>query len=127
VVAIRRGALATASSALCGCARLTKGIVWTAEQSSWDDWPRAWRHLEPLFGDCDPNTVTPEIMLQVRTDIVQAVSESEAHRTIKVWRARLKKMAAFGYCQIDRDPPSSSPTPPHCRDRLYGMRAKSFA
>jgi hypothetical protein len=84
--------------------RREKGIVWTAEQHSRDDWPRAWKHLEPLFGDCDPNTITPEIMLQVRADIVQGVSESEAHRTIKVWRALWKKMAAIGYCHIDRDP-----------------------
>jgi hypothetical protein len=43
-------------------------------------------------------------MLNVRADIAQAVSESEAHRTIKVWRALRKKMAAFGYCRVDRDP-----------------------
>jgi len=84
--------------------RTEKGIVWTVEQNSRDDWPRAWKHLEPLFGDCDPNTITPEIMLQVRADIAQKVSESEAHRTIKVWRALWKKMAAIGYCHIDRDP-----------------------
>jgi hypothetical protein len=83
--------------------RREKGIVWTAEQRSRDDWPRAWKYLEPLFGDCDPNTLAPEIMLQVRADIAQ-VSESEAHRTIKVWRALWKKMAAFGYCHVDRDP-----------------------
>jgi len=43
--------------------RFEKGIVWTVEQSSRDGWPRAWKHLEPLFGDCDPNTITPEIKL----------------------------------------------------------------
>ena len=26
------------------------------------------------------------------------VSESEAHRVIKVWRALWKKMTVFGYC-----------------------------
>jgi hypothetical protein len=96
-----------ASNVPLGCARPSageKGIVWTAEQRSRDNWSRAWKHLEPLFGDCDPNTITPEIMLQVRADITQAVSESEAHRTIKVWRALWKKMAAFGYCHVDRDP-----------------------
>jgi hypothetical protein len=95
--------------------RREKGINWTAEQSSRDDWPRAWKHLEPLFGDCDPNTVTPEIMLEVRADIARQVSDSEAHRTIKVWRALWKKMSAFGYCHLDRDPPflfaNSAPAP----------------
>ena len=56
------------------------------------------------LGIVTPTRLLPEIMLQVRTDIVQAVSESEAHRTIKVWRALWKKMAAIGYCHIDRDP-----------------------
>lgn len=37
-----------------------KGKVWTAEQNSRDDWPRTWKHLEPLLGDCDPNTITPQ-------------------------------------------------------------------
>jgi len=95
--------------------RRDKGIVWTGEQTSRDDWPRAWKHLEPLFADCDPNTITPEIMRQVRADIAQRVSESEAHRTIKVWRALWKKMAAIGYCHIDRDPSflfaNSAPSP----------------
>jgi hypothetical protein len=43
-------------------------------------------------------------MLQVRADVARRVSENEAHRTIKVWRALWKKMAAFAYCHIDRDP-----------------------
>jgi hypothetical protein len=83
--------------------RRDKGIVWTGEQTSRDDWPRAWKHLEPLFADCDPNTINPEIMRQVLADIAQRVSDSEAHCTIKVWRALWIKMAALGYCHINQD------------------------
>jgi hypothetical protein len=43
-------------------ARKAKGITWTTEQHSRDDWPRAWKHIEPLLGDCDPKTVTPAAM-----------------------------------------------------------------
>src|SRR5262245_6532311 len=43
--------------------RASKGIVWTREQESRDDWPRAWRWIEPLLGDCDPKTVTPEQLI----------------------------------------------------------------
>jgi hypothetical protein len=89
------------------------GILWTKEQYSRDDWPRAWRWIEPLFGDCDPTTVTPEQLIgdQARPDLLALrplvtakVSESEDHRVIKVWRALWKKMAVFGYCVRDHDP-----------------------
>jgi len=80
------------------------GIVWTHEHHSRDDWPRAWKQIEPLFGDCDPKTVTPENMQDFRADIAARVSESEAHRVIKVWRALWKKMARFGLCELDLDP-----------------------
>jgi hypothetical protein len=84
--------------------RAEKGIVWTTEHRSRDDWPRAWRRLEPLLGDCDPKTVTPEMMLQLRSDTSEQISQSEAHRLIKVWRALWQKMAVLGYCDRDRDP-----------------------
>ena len=93
--------------------RQSKGIEWTREQKSRDDWPRAWRWIEPLFGDCDPRTVTPEQLigdpcrpdvLGLRPLVSAKVSESEAHRVVKVWRALWKKMAVFGYCDAARDP-----------------------
>jgi hypothetical protein len=74
----------------------------------------AWRRLEPYFADCDPNTISPEMLLTLRRDISDSVSESEAHRVIKVWRAWWKKMATFGYCNRDRDPSLLSlPLPSH--------------
>ncbi len=93
--------------------RRARGVAWSGEQRSRDDWPRAWKWIEPLFGDCDPKTVTPEQLigdstrpdvLGLRPLVAAKVSESEAHRVIKVWRALWKKMAVFGYCELDRDP-----------------------
>lgn len=93
--------------------RELKGIVWTSEQHSRDDWPRAWKWIDPLLGDCDPRTVTPEHLMGDPADpervglrqlTATKVSESEAHRVIKVWRALWKKMAVLGYCDLDRDP-----------------------
>ncbi len=84
--------------------RQAKGITWTAEQHSRDDWPRAWKWLGPVFVDIDPRTVTPEMLLALRTTIAAQVSESEAHRVIKVWRALWKRMALLGFCQMERDP-----------------------
>ncbi len=104
--------------------RRSKGIVWSSEQRSRDDWPRAWRWIEPLFGDCDPKTVTPEHLIGdpanprkigLRPMIVEKISEAEAHRVIKVWRALWKKMARFGMCALEQDPSllfaNSSPSP----------------
>jgi hypothetical protein len=67
--------------------RKQRGIEWGTEQHSRDDWPRAWKYIEPLFADCDPNTVTPEMLLMLRSDIAANVSAGEAYRVIKVWRA----------------------------------------
>jgi hypothetical protein len=87
--------------------RAQKGIVWTSEQKSRDDWPRAWKWLGPEFGDCDPNTVQPENFLRFdeKTGIVSGllaeieaeVSISERHRTVKVWRALWKRMKSMKY------------------------------
>src|SRR5262249_47808652 len=47
--------------------RQQRGIVWTAEQKSRDDWPRAWKWIGPKFGDCDPRTIQPEHFLRVES------------------------------------------------------------
>lgn len=75
-----------------------------SDQTSRDDWPRAWKWIGPVFGDADPKHVTPENLIELRATVAARVSASEAHRVIKVWRALWKKMAAMGYCRRDADP-----------------------
>lgn len=94
--------------------RLAKGLVWTKDQEGRDDWPRAWRWLEPKFGDCDPKTIIPEHFLRIDSttgepaglvvEIESAVSVTERHRTIKVWRALWARMGALGYVGNNKDP-----------------------
>jgi hypothetical protein len=94
--------------------RKAKGIVWTREQYSRDDWPRAWKWIEPLLGgDSDPRRITPEMLIGdpskpnapgLRPLVAARVSEGEAFRVIKVWRALWQKMGSFGYCDPNRDP-----------------------
>jgi hypothetical protein len=94
--------------------RLARGIVWSKEQEGRDDWPRAWRWIEPKFGDCDPKTVIPEHFLRIDAvtgkpaglviEIETGVSVTERHRTIKVWRALWAKMGAMGYVGDRKDP-----------------------
>lgn len=98
--------------------RLAKGIVWTSRQEKRDSWPRAWKWLEPRFADCDPKTIIPEHFLRIDpatgratglvAEIENAVSVTERHMVIKVWRALWKKMQAMhGYCDGFADPSKS--------------------
>lgn len=69
-----------------------------------EDWWRVYRRIKPVFGDCDPRTVTLDDLDAWRSMIEQAVSLREAHRCIKIWRALWRKLAALGYCVRDADP-----------------------
>jgi hypothetical protein len=69
-----------------------------------EDWWRVYRRIKPVFGDCDPKTVTLEDLDAWRAMIEQTVSLREAHRCIKIWRALWRKLAALGYCVRDSDP-----------------------
>ena len=69
-----------------------------------EDWWRVWRRIKPVFGDCDPRTVTLEDIDAWRAMIEQTVSLREAHRCVKIWRAMWKVAAALGYCMRDADP-----------------------
>ncbi len=90
--------------ALRAAERKGKGLVWTKDQEKRDDWPRAWRWIEPICGDFSPKMVQPETLLELRSKVGERVSQSEGHRVIKVWRALWKKMAAMRYCERDGDP-----------------------
>ena len=69
-----------------------------------EEWLRAWRHIEPVFGDVRPRTVTLTHMSDFRAMVERKVSRREAHRVIKVWRALWRVAAAMGYCGKDEDP-----------------------
>ena len=109
--------------------RLARGVVWSNEQESRDDWPRAWKWLGPEFGDCDPKTIIPEHFLRIdaRTGepaglvprIERAVSVTERHRTIKVWRALWVRMAAMKYCSGEDPALSFANSAPQPRDAMW--------
>jgi hypothetical protein len=111
--------------------RLAKGITWTKEQESRDDWPRAWKWIEPKFGDCDPKTIQPENFIRIDpvtlkpagliVEIEGKASITERHRTIKVWRALWAKMQAMGGYVGDKTDPALSfaNTAPQPRDAVW--------
>ena len=114
-------------------ARLAKGEIWTREQEKRDSWPRAWKWLEPMFGDCDPRTIQPEHFLRIDpitgetkglvVEIEKTVSATERHMVIKVWRALWKKMAGMKYCDEGADPAKTfANTPPKPRDQVWYRR-----
>src|ERR1700722_3695065 len=86
--------------------RKAKGITWSRQQKARDDWPRSWRWIGPAFGDYDPLAVVSEDLLALRAKVAQRVSESEAFRVIKVWRALWAKLTPLGYTV----PPGSDPS-----------------
>jgi hypothetical protein len=69
-----------------------------------EEWWRGWKRIKPIFGDCDPRTVTLEDLSAWRKAIEDTVSLREAHRCVKIWRAMWKVAAALGYCVRDADP-----------------------
>jgi hypothetical protein len=110
--------------------RVANGVVWSKEQEKRDSWPRAWKRIEPKFGDCDPRTIEPEHFLRLDLltgeakglvpEVETAVSVTERHMVIKVWRALWKKMAAMKYCEHHADPSKSfANTPPKPRKEIW--------
>lgn len=99
--------------ALRMAARAAAGKPWTNEQRSRDDWPRAWKWLEEFALD-NPETIQPEHFLTIDTRtgapkgliprIEAAVSVTERHRVIKVWRSLWIKMGGMGYTGGKPDP-----------------------
>lgn len=69
-----------------------------------EDWWRCWRHIKPIFGDCNPRTITLEDVSAWRQAIEETISLREAHRCLKIWRAIWKVAAALGYCMREADP-----------------------
>lgn len=113
--------------------RVKNGVIWTKEQEKRDSWPRAWKWIEPKFGDCDPRTIEPEHFLRLDpitgeaeglvSEIEAAVSITERHMVIKVWRALWKKMGSMKYCDPHKDPAKSFPnTPPKPREQIWTRR-----
>jgi hypothetical protein len=99
--------------------RAKNGEKWDADQDSRDDWPRAWRFLDPMFGMCDPKTIEAEDFLCLDEEtgepigliphIETKVSPRERHRTIRVWRALWSRMKSYGYTGDKTDPSLAIP------------------
>jgi hypothetical protein len=80
-------------------------VEWTKKQPrTREAWDRVWVRLSPIFGDVKPSTITLIDVSAWRAGIETTVSQREAHRCIKIWRALWQVMAALKYCDADNDP-----------------------
>jgi hypothetical protein len=81
------------------------------------------RQRNPAFGDFDPKAIYPEDLLALRTKVAERVSESEAFRVIKVWRALWARMPALKIdVQADADPSFAfSNTAPAPRQEIWSL------
>ena len=96
---IKRGSLAEAFERYQATPEWRKKAPRTREE-----WERAWRHIKPIFGDIAPETVELDDISQFREDTANAVSQREAHRVIKIWRALWRVAASMRYCVAGADP-----------------------
>jgi hypothetical protein len=88
-----------------GFARYRRTEEWARKAPrTHEDWWRAWKRIKPIFGDTDPRTVTLEDISLLRKAVENTVSQGEAHRMLKIWRALWKVLAALNYCIRDADP-----------------------
>lgn len=94
-----RGSLAEAFATYKTTPEWTKKGVRTREE-----WERAWTRIGSVFGDVKPRIVTLDQVSRFREAIARDVSQREAHRCIKIWRALWKVAAALKYCDAGADP-----------------------
>jgi hypothetical protein len=69
-----------------------------------EEWERVWRRLDPIYGRRRPGSVTLVEISTTRALVAKNVSEREAHRCIKVWRALWQVLAALKMCEAAADP-----------------------
>lgn len=85
-----------------------------------EDWERAWRHIEPVFGKADPADVKMDHISRFRAKVERDISQREAHRCIKIWRALWRVAASLGYGGSKPDPSSGvRNTEPERRQSLW--------
>jgi len=94
-----KGSVGEAWEAYRRTAEWPKKMVRTREE-----WDRVWVRMGPIFGDCKPNTVTMQDISEWRAQIETHVSQREAHRCVKIWRALWQVMASMRYCDAQNDP-----------------------
>lgn len=69
-----------------------------------EEWERAWKSIDPIFGDLHPKRVTFLHLDNWYETILEKKGDDFAWRCMKIWRALYNKMAAMKLCQPGADP-----------------------
>lgn len=69
-----------------------------------EEWERAWKAIEPVFGDLHPKRVTFLHLDEWYETLLETKGDDYAWRCIKIWRALYNKMAAMQLCPAYADP-----------------------
>ena len=85
--------------------------TWAAKKPrTREDWERGWKHIDPIFGDLRPASISMEDVDGWYAYLLERVGVREAHRAMKIWRAlwrvagTLKTAGGERYCERDGDP-----------------------
>lgn len=71
-----------------------------------EEWERAWRVIEPFFGELPPRKVTLQMVDGWYYAILREHGIDLAWRAMKVWRGLWGYMASMRLCRADEDPAS---------------------
>jgi hypothetical protein len=63
-------------------------------------WPAWLKRIEPVFGDCAPDSVTMDLLSDWRATVEATTGLDAAHKALKVWRALWRVMQALRYTQL---------------------------
>jgi hypothetical protein len=90
----------------------------STRQKIW--WPAWIKRIEPMFGDCAPDTIGMDELSEWRRTVEEVSGIDAAHKAMKVWRAFWRVMQALRYSQLS-DPSAK------VRNRQPAARSQRYA
>jgi hypothetical protein len=94
-----------------------KALAESNRQKIW--WPAWTKRIEPMFGDCAPDSVTMDMLSEWRAAVEAASGIDAAHKSMKVWRALWKIMTAKRYTQLTDPSQGVTNHAPRARNQRY--------
>ena len=82
-------------------------------------WPAWLKRIEPMFGDCAPDTISMDMLSDWRGRIEEVSGLDAAHKALKVWRAFWRVMQALRYTQLTDPSAKVRNRQPAARDQRY--------
>jgi hypothetical protein len=85
--------------------RYRRSDAWAEKKArTREDWERGWKHIEPIFGDVAPATITFEMLDKWYSGLKRRHGVDIAYRAMKTWRALYRVMSSMKLCAPGADP-----------------------